>query len=148
MTIVVSCSSRYFLLVMNTHYCCIITWVILSQMTQLRMGDLSIYNQLLESCTVRGTCYKYLAVTLTRNLTLSDHITRKARRLIGILKRQFYRWSSPVALSRLFVLSCSETLSWTCCSCMEPYLSGTWTLCRRFPLSLSKTVKYTIPSAA
>ena len=52
------------------------------------------------------TSYKYLGVTLTSDLTWSDHIhniTRKARRLTGMLYRQFYRWSSPTALSSLYV---------------------------------------------
>jgi len=37
----------------NTHYCCIITGVILSQITQLTMGQVLVYIQSLESCTVQ-----------------------------------------------------------------------------------------------
>ena len=50
--------------------------------------------------------YKYLGVTLTSDLTWSDHIrniTAKSRRLVGLLYRQFYKWSSPATLSRLYV---------------------------------------------
>ena len=51
----ISCSSRCFLLLLNAHYCCIITWVILSQKPQLRIGEVLAYIQSLESCTVQGT---------------------------------------------------------------------------------------------
>ena len=50
--------------------------------------------------------YKYLGITLTSDLTWSDHIrniTAKSRRLVGLLYRQFYKWSSPATLSRLYV---------------------------------------------
>ena len=52
---VISCSSRCFLLLLNAHYCCIITWVILSQKPQLRIGEVLACIQSLESCTVQGT---------------------------------------------------------------------------------------------
>ena len=70
------------------------------------------------------TSYKYLGVTLTSDLTWSDHIhniTRKARRLTGMLYRQFSRLSSPTALfMAISICITSETPSRACCSCMEP----------------------------
>ena len=44
-------------------------------------------------------------VTLTSDLTWLHHIsniTAKFRRLVGLLCRQFYKWSSPATLSSLY----------------------------------------------
>ena len=60
--------------------------------------------------------YKYLGITLTSDLTWSDHIrniTAKSRRLVGLLYRQFYKWSSPATLSRLYVSLVRPLLEYT-----------------------------------
>ena len=53
------------------------------------------------------TSCKYLvSLWPCSNLNWSEHVsnfTGKARRFIGMLYRQFYRWSSPADLSRLYV---------------------------------------------
>lgn len=49
--------------------------------------------------------YKYLGVVLTDDLSWSlhiDNISCKARRLVGLLYRKFYRWVSSSALLRLY----------------------------------------------
>ena len=51
----------------------------------------------------RVKSYKFLGVT---DLTRSDHIrniTAKLNRLVGLLYRQLYKWSSPATLFRLYV---------------------------------------------
>ena len=49
--------------------------------------------------------YKYLGVTITDDLSWTAHvniIASKARKLTGLLYRQFYRWSSSPALLKLY----------------------------------------------
>ena len=53
----------------------------------------------------RVTQYKYLGVTITDDLSWSYHINiiaSKARKLTGLLYRQFYRWSSSPTLLKLY----------------------------------------------
>lgn len=75
--------------------------------TRLRQNSVSPPMLLLNGKPMeKVNSYKYLGVSLTGDLMRSDHIrniTVKARRLTGLLYRQFYRWSSPAALSRLYV---------------------------------------------
>ena len=54
----------------------------------------------------RVSNYKYLGVLISDDLSWSPHIdkiTSKARRLLGLLYRKFYRWSSPDALLKLYM---------------------------------------------
>ena len=49
--------------------------------------------------------YKYLRVTITSDLSWSEHIqsiTMKSKKLLGLLYRQFYRYSSNKALLTLY----------------------------------------------
>ena len=53
--------------------------------------------------------YKYLGVTITDNLSWSTHInqiTSKARKIIGLIYRQFYTWTSQPALLQLYTSLC------------------------------------------
>ena len=55
---------------------------------------------------VRVSNYKYLGVVISDDLSWSPHIDRitsKARKLLGMLYRQFYQWSSPDALLKLYL---------------------------------------------
>ena len=54
----------------------------------------------------RVSNYTYLGVLISDDLSWSPHIDRitgKARRLLGLLYRQFYQWSSPDALLKLYL---------------------------------------------
>ena len=64
--------------------------------------ELLLYGQPLE----RVSEYKYLGVILSANLSWTPHIEKvvtKIRRMIGMLYRQFYQWSDPEALIRLYI---------------------------------------------
>ena len=53
----------------------------------------------------RVSSYKYLGITITEDLSWSTHIneiSRKSRKQIGMLYRQFYAWSTPEALLQLY----------------------------------------------
>ena len=53
----------------------------------------------------RVECYKYLGLLLSSNLSWSDHINStcaKARKLVGLLYRQFSRNASPEIMARLY----------------------------------------------
>ena len=50
--------------------------------------------------------YKYLGVVLSSNLSWTPHIDKivaKTRKIIGMLYRQFYRWSDPKVLTKLYI---------------------------------------------
>ena len=54
----------------------------------------------------RVSHYKYLGVLISDDLSWSLHVERissKARRRLGMLYRQFYQWSSPEALLKLYL---------------------------------------------
>ena len=53
----------------------------------------------------RVSQYKYLGVLINEDLTWSSHIneiSNKARRMVGLLYRQFYAWTSTPALLKLY----------------------------------------------
>ena len=58
-----------------------------------------------ETPLVRVFKYKYLGVIFTADLSWSEHIqsiSSKAKRLLGVLYRQFYRYSSGLTLATLY----------------------------------------------
>ena len=62
---------------------------------------LTLYGQTLDSVNT----YKYLGVYLTHDLTWSEHACRaKAKRLIGLIYRKFYNFSSCATLMQLYKL--------------------------------------------
>ena len=66
-----------------------------------QMPILKLYGQPLE----RVFEYKYLGVVLSANLSWTPHIDKilaKTRKIIGMLYRQFYQWSDPKVLIKLY----------------------------------------------
>ena len=62
---------------------------------------LKLYDQAIEKVSQ----YKHLGVTINEDLTWSSHIneiTNEARRIVGLLYRQFYTWTSTSALLKLY----------------------------------------------
>ena len=53
-----------------------------------------------------ATIYKYLGVLVNKNLTWSDHISElctKARKILGLLYRQFYNNANPATIRQLYI---------------------------------------------
>ena len=64
---------------------------------------LQLYGQALE----RVFGYKYLGIFLSSNLSWTPHVERivaKTRKLIGMLYRQFYQWTNPEVLTKIYIL--------------------------------------------
>ena len=54
----------------------------------------------------RVNSFKYLGVWVTKDLTWSRHVTEirtKARRVVGLIYRQYYQYSTPETLNQLYV---------------------------------------------
>ena len=71
-------------------------------MKSVPVPQLRPHNNLLE----RVLSYKYLGVIISDDLTWSTHIneiSNKARKIVGLIYRQFYSWSSPQALLQLYI---------------------------------------------
>ena len=67
----------------------------------MRAPALTLYGEPLEKVSL----YKYLGVTITKDLSWSTHIDQissKAHRIIGLIYRQFYTWSSHSTLLQLY----------------------------------------------
>ena len=61
---------------------------------------------LLDQPMDRVSTYRYLGVIISEDLSWSPHIEKiisKARRLVGMLYRNFYQWSSPDSLLKLYL---------------------------------------------
>ena len=61
--------------------------------------------------------YKYLGVTITSNLSWSEHINTKcikAKKLIGLLYRRFYGNADPIALFELYTALVRPHLEYAC----------------------------------
>lgn len=71
----------------------------------------------------RVSQYKYLGVLINEDLTWSSHIneiSNKARRMVGLLYRQFYAWTSTPALLKLYTTLVRPRLEYASQVCMEP----------------------------
>ena len=67
--------------------------------------------------------YRYLGVMVTRKLSWSDHIEQictKARRLVGMLYRQFYCWADTTTLLTLYLTCIRPHLEYAC-TLWDPY---------------------------
>ena len=67
--------------------------------------------------------YRYLAVMVTSKLSWSDHIEQictKARRLVGMLYRQFYCWADTTTLLTLYLTCIHPHLEYAC-TLWDPY---------------------------
>ena len=54
----------------------------------------------------RVNSFKYLGVWITKDLTWSRHVTEtctKARRVVGLIYRQYYEYSTTETLNQLYV---------------------------------------------
>ena len=70
--------------------------------------------------------FKYLGVLLSRNLSWSDHISElctKARKILGLLYRQFYDNVDPATLKQLYLSLVQPHLEHAS-QVWDPYLQG------------------------
>ena len=70
--------------------------------------------------------FKYLGVLFSRNLSWSDHISElctKARRILGLLYRQFYENVDPATLKQLYISLVRPHLEYAS-QVWDPYLQG------------------------
>ena len=70
--------------------------------------------------------FKYLGVLLTNNLSWSNHISElcsKARKILGLLYRQFYNNANPAILKQLYISLVRPHLEYAA-QVWDPYLQG------------------------
>ena len=70
--------------------------------------------------------FKYLGVLVTNNLSWSDHISEfcsKARKILGLLYRQFYNNANPATLKQLYISLVRPHLEYAA-QVWDPYLQG------------------------
>ena len=73
-----------------------------------------------------ATIYKYLGVLVNKNLTWSDHISElctKARKILGLLYRQFYNNANPATIRQLYISLVRPHLEYAS-QLWDPYLQG------------------------
>ena len=80
---------------------------------------------------LRVSTYKYLGVIISDDLSWALHIeeiTSKARKLVGMLYRNFYRWSSSDALLKLYLSLIRPHLEYACVpqTSIRVYARGKW----------------------
>ena len=76
-------------------------------------SGLHLNNEVLE----RVRQYRYLGVLVTERLSWNDHISnicKKARKLIGMLYRQFYAWADKSSLKTIYLTSIRPHLEYAC----------------------------------
>ena len=70
--------------------------------------------------------FKYLGVLLSNNLSWSDHISElcsKARKILGLLYRQFYNNANPATIKQLYISLVRPHLEYAV-QVWDPYLQG------------------------
>ena len=68
--------------------------------------------------------YRYLGVLVTSKLSWTDHINHicsKARKLVGMLYRQFYTWADTSTLLRIYLTCIRPHLEYVC-QLWDPYV--------------------------
>ena len=87
---------------------------------------------------VRTYSYKYLGITITSNLSWSRHIhviCSKAKKLLGLLYRQFYLNTSTSSLLKLYLSFIRPILEYSC-QVWHPYLVKELECVQKFALRL------------
>ena len=94
----------------------------------------------------RVTEFKYLGILITADLSWTAHINvicTKARRLVGMLYRQFYQDVDTSTLKQLYVSNIRPHLEYAC-QVWDPYLQkdiDKLELVQKFALQVFKTVE-------
>ena len=68
--------------------------------------------------------FKYLGITISYNLCWSEHISdivARAKRVIGLIYRKFYRWCNTSTLKKLYLTLVRPILEY-CCHVWDPFL--------------------------
>ena len=105
-----SCLTSKYLSLNASKCCCLLLSrkrLLSIPLPSLTVGDASL---------TQVSCYRYLGVLITSDLMRSSHITNicnKTRRLVGILYRNFYKFSSPDTMPGMYSSFISPDLGYS-----------------------------------